>query len=687
MTIFVPEWVEVSGRELRVKRVLATLDDEHVVRRPLRRDTQAAALVVQHASRGWLLIDVERAPFNDINGSQLFDSPLRRDFEARLERLARTGVPALMLMWSCTIEETRALSREFLGRHGVRLIAKDQFIALGAKLVHGLLAPVPLEREHRLRAAWFPESEIPPECLPRRTYRRDNRATLVRTFLDPEQEWATKLDLDVDLDLPDEHAALAKDFSVRLVNGVAGSGKTLIAMRRALLLSELFPHQRVLVLIHNTPIVADLEARWKRALGGRLPRNLEVTTFFAWAHRQWRRVFASTPRMPEDPRQVPNLIAELRTRFPGLALTEAQLLDELGLIDESLVADEAAYLDFDRAGRGFALRPRERRHVWALRAALLDRLAQRGLRLWSALPRELGLADPQRLRDRLQHSRHVLIDEAQFFAPSWFQLVKHAMEPGGHLFVCADPNQGFLRRATSWKTVGLDVAGRTKKLQRSYRTTRAILETAGSLLVAANEGNDADDYLAPDYAGMDRGVRPVLVRCASPRDAVERLVNELAALEREGAMPRHAALVIYGDNAPKLALHRRLEQAFGTGNVWWFNDKQQKKAPPRGDGREPLRMASIDTATGLEAGVVFLIGVDRLLRACSRASADDAHREENLRKLYMAMTRAAQRLVVLASQRVPPDIERLFEREDAMPRVSAQRPPPAPTRTDTARPP
>ena len=36
-------------------------------------------------------------------------------------------------------------------------------------------------------------------------------------------------------------------------------------------------------------------------------------------------------------------------------------------------------------------------------------------------------------------------------------------------------------------------------------------------------------------------------------------------------------------------------------------------------------------------------------------------REESARKLYMAMTRAGQRLVLLASQPLPPALEQLFD--------------------------
>ena len=96
-------------------------------------------------------------------------------------------------------------------------------------------------------------------------------------------------------------------------------------------------------------------------------------------------------------------------------------------------------------------------------------------------------------------------------------------------------------------------------------------------------------------------------------------------------------------------------------------------------------MAYVDTATGLEAEIVFLIGVDGLLRRCF-ADHDDAGepRDEVARKLYMAMTRAAQRLVVLASQRLPARVELLFDRQAGGAVVSAPGRQPQTTRSDTA---
>ena len=277
------------------------------------------------------------------------------------------------------------------------------------------------------------------------------------------------------------------------------------------------------------------------------------------------------------------------------------------------------------------------------------------------LPRDICLAESG--YPRLQKYHHILIDEAQFFAPSWFEVAKLSMESNGQLFLCADPNQGFMKSRLSWKSVGLDVTGRTKRLRKSYRTTKAILESANSVLAALGQA-DAEDFLEPDFAGMIEGARPLLVYTDSTQDSMDRVVNELAAIAEKGTIPLGAMLVIYGENIQKPALYKRLCKRFGESNVWWLNETSQKKEPPAGYGREYLRLAYLETATGLEGNIVFLVGIEALFRQGSvRTPGKDVQHEqseESARKLYMAMTRAGQRLVLVASQRLPATVERLF---------------------------
>jgi hypothetical protein len=660
VALFIPEWQRVSGSELQIKRVLAMLDDAHVIRRPLRPQACAADLFVQHPAKGWLVLAVSPLSFAELDPAQLFDSPRRTEFEQRLAALSALGrehdgsphgMAVLVVMWSCTSDENRVLAREHLVRHGTRLVSREQFMQLGVKLIGGLLEPLPQRCAQALLGRFFPESEIAPEQTTQRFEGRDTSARLQRFFLDSEQEWAVKLDLD----LPDEQAQASSNFSLRLVNGVAGSGKTLIAVHRALLLAELFPAQRVLLLIHNTPIVADLRDRLRRSRG-ELPPNVEVMTFSAWAARQWRRMFGRWPELSSD---LPALVRHHRLRWPELTQDDGPLVDEIDFIDESLIGSEEEYLGASRAGRGFALRAVERSQVWALRKAVSAALRQRGEMAWSALP--AAIVGASRHHAALERREHILVDEAQFFAPSWFAVVKLSLSlsPRGRLFLCADPKQGFMRHRLSWKSAGLEVAGRTKKLSRSYRTTRTLLESA-SAMVDSLAPDEFGDEVQPDYAGMEAGVRPLLLYAATPQDAMDRLVNEIDALAGEG-LPLDAFLVVFGDNINRRALYAQLARRLGARKVWQLNEGAQKKVPPRADGTDCLRVAYLDTATGLEGIVVFLIGIERLFAV---EAGEGERGDERLRKLYMAMTRAGQKLVLLSSRRLPEAVEALFDRPD-----------------------
>ena len=669
MATFIPEWIKLSGRDMHIKRVLNALDDTYVVRRALRDDTGATDFFVQHRDKGWLAVLIEEARFAEIDPAQLFASTHQAKFEQRLSELRAFGaeinssgfaIESLVLLWNCKDEEVAALTKAFFATHRIRMVSKTRFAEVGVKLVGRGLAPISRELEHQLFNAYFPEAEIPAACTMRRTFHRDNSAKLEPTYLDAQQEWASKLDLE----MPPDQASVAGDFSVRLINGVAGSGKTLIAVNRALLLAELFPTQRLLLLIHNTPIVADIKERLHRAHGG-LPANLELRTASSWVNAQWRAVFGRWPNIPKSPDRVQTLVKQWRLRppLPELRSTDAQLIDELNFINDTLFTDEASYQAASRAGRGFALREKDRSQMWMLHISVTAALAKSGMQMWSRVARELCLQ--KQGHASLQKYHHILIDEAQFFVPSTLQLLKLSLTRGGQLFLCADPNQGFMKSRLSWKSAGIDVVGRTKKLRKSYRTTRAILEAATGVLDALGSV-DTDDYLQPDFDGMDAGREPILLYVDSPHDAIERLTNEVAAIYDTQNTPLSATLVIYGDNVPKRALYERLSTYFD-GNVWWFNEDTQKKLPPQGYGKDYLRMANVDTATGLEGAIVFLLGVEHLFvdALVPGISADEhaANLEERARKLYMAVTRAGQRLIVIASQRLPPTMEQLFDKQ------------------------
>jgi superfamily I DNA/RNA helicase len=100
-------------------------------------------------------------------------------------------------------------------------------------------------------------------------------------------------------------------------------------------------------------------------------------------------------------------------------------------------------------------------------------------------------------------------------------------------------------------------------------------------------------------------------------------------------------LLIHADWQGAQRTLERLQGEFGAARV----------AHPK-EGAEPdrIRVCQLDSATGLESPIVFLLGVHRLIEAEGSLRIAEEERAERVRdttrRLYMAMTRAGQRLVL-----------------------------------------
>jgi superfamily I DNA/RNA helicase len=493
-----------------------------------------------------------------------------------------------------------------------------------------------------LRRVFSPETEVPESFVPRLAD-RGSAAGLPPRFLDFDQEWCVKNDLDL-LDPPDEDGAL--DGSVRLVTGVAGSGKSLVLLYRALLAARLHPSARVLVLTHNKPLRHELERRCGRLSG--LPRNVDCLTFFQWAARCLRNDFG-TERNPLGAERVVETVRRLRDETPALErYSAAWLADEIGWIKDQRILRKDDYLEADRSGRGIALGENPRREVWRLFSIYQKHLEENHLTDWHNIA--LRFHDAAVVSESLRFPVYdaVFVDEAQFFAKSWFEIVNASLKPGGHLFLAADPTQGFLRRRQSWLAAGIEVRGRTTRLTHAYRNTRAILRFAREFYQSRRQPEDNEgDLNVPDEAQVaaipDEGETPVFLHVSSVQDEIARAINETKSL-RDAGLKAGQLLLLHANSALESALRAALERALGKGTV------HDAKSGPMPD-HAYCSVTTLQAATGLEAPVVMILGMDHLLEAEGdlRLSDDerrDLHRDHT-RMLYMGFTRAGQRLIIL----------------------------------------
>jgi superfamily I DNA/RNA helicase len=152
--------------------------------------------------------------------------------------------------------------------------------------------------------------------------------------------------------------------------------------------------------------------------------------------------------------------------------------------------------------------------------------------------------------------------------------------------------------------------------------------------------DEEEEIVAPDLMHMPDGVVPVVIPLTSKQDETTQVINEIRRLVENG-VPRRHILVIHANRAETQATLARLNRTFGPGAAM---------DPARATPGDQIRVCSLNAAAGLESPIVFLMGVHDLYEEEQSVRLSPEEQTElirdNTRKLYMAITRAGQRLVL-----------------------------------------
>lgn len=626
----------------KYKKVFEKLSDEYIVRTPVLDTNAIANVIIEGPNQSWLLIGDHPAPpeLTELNNYLLLN-----------ERLHSNGYSRLIYLAVCQYNESLFVDINY-NEHNVFVVTHEEFWENGITQIHKLLCQFNHDAHHWIKKTIISESVVNASCTTRRELvARDNSAKLDNFFLDYDQEQATKYDMWND----PVSGELDESFSVRLINGVAGCGKTLILINRAILYCKKYPQKKSLLLIHNNPIIKDITYKFKTHLKGQ-PSNLTICTFHKYARDQQLKLTKKVRSLFRDNDLIlfkKQLFTNNSEAYKSLNLSDNQLWSELEYINEFLIKNKNEYLEYDRHGRGFALQKTQREHIWEIYEAACKLMSspQNGF-LPSLYIRNLCLNEEQNINFDLYD--HILIDEAQFFAPSWLELVKKSIKQDGQLFICADPNQGFLKNHLSWKSVGLNVRGRTKKLNYSYRTTYEIMIAANALLAYLND--DSEDFIQPDLSRMTRGQKPQVIYSDTQQDEQQRFLNEITACVKEHKIPLGQIIVLCSDVINPWSVTRDIEKRLGPKTALNLNDPKEST-----DYAERIRIMTINSCTGMESGVIFVLGVGNLIDQANNIDLSEEEKttiyQESTRKLYVAMTRAGQRLVLFSTHQLPKNVE------------------------------
>jgi hypothetical protein len=440
------------------------------------------------------------------------------------------------------------------------------------------------------------------------------------------------------LALTEEGEQLAQRFAVRLVRGVAGSGKTQILCKRAALLTKLHPDWDILVLTRNRGLAADLDD----VLGEY--EGIQVFNFDRLCRGQLDAV--GLWRSPVDDTDQPGWIRSVADEVPGGSEFDPRLLrDEFNWMKYTKTVTREEYIDEDRDGREIPLsRERERPVVYETFDRYEKKLRRFRQIVWADVPLLMLAAMDEGLIPAEQYDA-ILVDEAQMFPPTWFEVVKRwVRKPHGMLFLAADMTQNIYGRF-SWKRKGVRVRGRTRILRRPYRSTYPIAQCAYDLVRSDEDlqallKKDGDELIEPDldHSLMRQGEKPKLVSCSKLQaelDYVARGVNELIA---DGYWPSEIAVLTLRqeEGQQRFATHLRAQGI----PVVLASECRYSSDGPR------ALVGLISGITGQEFGAVFICDLQDLFRRDSTAFSGSwsEFKAQQKRLLYVAMTRARDTL-------------------------------------------
>ena len=319
------------------------------------------------------------------------------------------------------------------------------------------------------------------------------------------------------------------------------------------------------------------------------------------------------------------------------------------------------YLRVRRPGRGVALDRSKRAAVWKAMERYRDRSADLGV---TSFDEQLALAaawlDHEAALGTPRPFRHVLVDEAQDLTPAHLQLLRALVEPGpDDLFLAEDSHQRIYGKKITLSHYGIQVRGRSRRLTRNYRTTRQNLDVAFGILDPGTYEDMEGQAEEHHYVSPRSGPEPLLLHAADRADELSKAAELLTVwLEQdrdsEDSAPESIAILVR-DRYQRDAVVNGLAQ----------HGVEVRAVDREAAGRGRPVVMTMHRAKGLEFRKVLLFDVSinaipRSLRdqQYSDADGDDALlRERSL--LYVAATRARDQLAISWSGEASPLITTL----------------------------
>ena len=426
------------------------------------------------------------------------------------------------------------------------------------------------------------------------------------------------------------------------ISGSAGTGKTIVALHRAVFLARTNPDARVLLTTFSETLANALRTKLYRLISNepRIGERLEVHALNAIA----RRLYELNIGRPEiASRDVfHQLLTEAAGEVEGQKFSLHFLMTEWeDVVDAWQLKTWEAYRDVARLGRKTRLPEKQRENLWALFDRVRAGLEARGPVSQSDLFSRLASHFATVERPPFDF---VVVDEAQDVSVAQLRFLA-ALGAGrpNSLFFAGDLGQRIFQQPFSWKALGVDVRGRSRTLRINYRTSHQIRAQADLLLGPELTDVDGNTEERRGTISVFNGPDPVVRVLDAPDDEIETVSGWLADRVSEGVKPHEVGLFVRSH--AEVPRGRAAVEKAGLP----FKVLDETVASKSGS----VSISTMHLAKGLEFRAVVVMACDDEvvpLQERIESVADEADLEEvyNTERhlLYVACTRARDHLLV-----------------------------------------
>ncbi len=375
---------------------------------------------------------------------------------------------------------------------------------------------------------------------------------------------------------PDQRQLVERSYSgPARVSGSAGTGKTIVALHRAAFLVRNDGDARVLLTTFSDTLANALHARLKRLIGNepRLGERIDVRSLDAIGQRLYKLHIGPIELVSRA--DLRTMIGDAASSVPDHKFSNHFVLTEWEQVVDAWQLDSwEGYRDVARLGRKTRLPEARRKVLWSIFERVREELRRRNLTTESGMFTSLAQALAKSKNPPFDFA---VVDEAQDLTVAHLRFLA-ALNPGrpDALFFAGDLGQRIFQQPFSWKSLGVDVRGRSNTLWVNYRTSHQIRSQADRLLgpemvdvdgIAENRSGTVSVFNGPppDIQSFKSEAEEIAAVSAWAKKQAQAGVqpHEIGVFIRSGAQLPRAVAAIKGAALPFTVLDEKVATTSG----------------------------------------------------------------------------------------------------------------------------